>query len=458
MTTFLSVCDGLGCANLAFSPLGWKQVLSSEIDAAPRSTLAHHLGAADARRTLPSGSIPLWGDFTALRVRHLRRIGVRLPDVLCGGTPCQSFSVAGQRGGMTDPRGELTIAFLKLLDALDAARLADGLPPVVALWENVPGVLNHPDNPFGHVLSGLVGEDTPIRPAGGKWSDAGLAVGPSRAAAWRVLDAQYFGLAQRRERVFVVASAREGFDPATILFEPDGVRRHSPPSREAGEGAAPTVTGGARQRGGYSHDDVPLTSATLTAGYGERAGQDFDKPGALVTAYRIAGDGAVYEEGEVTTPLTRGTDPSANVIAFDTTQITSATNRCNPQQGDPCHPLSAQAHPPAVAFALRGRDGGAMPEVEGEGDTVGTLRAAEGGSSRDYLASTSAVRRLTPRECCALQGVPRDYFDAVLHRGRPLADGPVYKMLGNGWAVPVVAWLGERIAAELATSDQRRAA
>jgi DNA adenine methylase len=161
---------------------------------------------------------------------------------------CQSFSLAGLRKGLSDSRGQLTMSFIALADVIDDVRLERGDEPAIIFWENVPGVLTHKDNPFGCFLAGLAGEDLPLEPPGGRWSDAGLVLGPQRAIAWRTLDAQFFGLAQRRRRVFVIASAREGFDPAEILFEREGLRRDSPPSREAGEGAARTLgasTGGA---------------------------------------------------------------------------------------------------------------------------------------------------------------------------------------------------------------------
>jgi DNA (cytosine-5)-methyltransferase 1 len=190
-------------------------------------------------------------------------------------------------------------------------------------------------------------------------------------------------------------------------------------------------------------------------------------------------------------------------VAFDTTQVTSKANRSNPQPGDPCHPLAAGAHAPAVAFGirsdatregsaktpsadadgrvrlrdpgmgiyaelaptvdasqphavafdLRGREGGAMPE--GEHHTA-NIRASSGGSSRSYIAA-SAVRRLTPRECERLQGFPDDYT-LIPYRGKPAADGPRYKALGNSMAVPVMRWIGERIAAVEAIAPLAEAA
>jgi DNA (cytosine-5)-methyltransferase 1 len=158
---------------------------------------------------------------------------VEAPDLFCGGTPCQAFSVAGLRKSLDDDRGNLSLTFCEIADEIDTARSIQGREPCIVFWENVPGVLNTKDNAFGCFLAGLAGEELPLLPTGGKWTNAGCVFGPKRAIAWRILDAQYFGVAQRRRRVFVVASAREGFDPSKILFEFQGVRRDTAPSREA---------------------------------------------------------------------------------------------------------------------------------------------------------------------------------------------------------------------------------
>lgn len=168
----------------------------------------------------------------------VRRGIVVAPDILVGGTPCQAFSIAGLRDGLLDERGQLTLSFVDLANAMDEVRDNEEKEPTIIVWENVPGVLTSKDNAFGCFLAGLVGEDDPLVPAGERWGNAGVVYGPKRAAAWRVLDSQYFGVAQRRRRVFVIASAREGFDPAAVLFEFHGVRRDFAPSRETREGFA----------------------------------------------------------------------------------------------------------------------------------------------------------------------------------------------------------------------------
>lgn len=216
---FGSVCSGIEAVSVAWRRLPIKPAWFSEIEPFPCAVLAHHYP-----------EVPNLGDMTTIKVRVLSG-DVVAPDVLVGGTPCQAFSLAGLRGSLDDNRGQLTLEFVRLADAIDDRRNE----PAVILWENVPGVLNTKDNAFGCFLAGLAGEDEELQPAGGKWSNAGCVFGPKRAVAWRILDAQYFGVAQRRRRVFVVASARAGFDPAKVLFEFDSLRRDSAPINKQGE-------------------------------------------------------------------------------------------------------------------------------------------------------------------------------------------------------------------------------
>ncbi|PMQ16973.1 DNA cytosine methyltransferase [Janthinobacterium sp. AD80] len=240
--TFGSVCSGLEAASVAWGPLGWRAAWLAEIEPFPCAVLAHHYP-----------DVPNLGDMT--KVAALIRDGfVPAPDVFCGGTPCQAFSIAGLRNSLDDERGNLSLVFCEIADEIDARRAAAGLLPAVVFWENVPGVLSTKDNAFGCFLAGLAGEDDPIEPAGGKWAYAGCVYGPARTVAWRTLDAQYFGVAQRRRRVFVIASAGEGFDPAQVLFEFDGLRRDSPPSRESPQDIAGTVRASAARRGGVQDE------------------------------------------------------------------------------------------------------------------------------------------------------------------------------------------------------------
>lgn len=390
---FFSVCSGIDSASVAWTPLGWRCIGLSEIEAFPRAVLSHHYP-----------DVPLHGDFVALV--DAPPVGA---DVLVGGTPCQSFSLAGGRAGLEDERGNLALQFVRMADAIDDARRRDGRPPAVIVWENVPGVFSVKGNAFGCFLGALVGEDSPIKPHGGKWTDAGLVVGPSRAAAWRVLDAQYFRLAQRRERVFVVASARAGFDPSAVLFEPEGVRRHSPPSREAGAGVARPIAAGTTGGGGYRHDADTADSLIVGAVRASDGGGDVihAQSGHLVAFGGNNTAGPIDVATACNAHGVRQDFETETFITFDSTQITHPENRSNPQPGDPCHPLAAAGHPPTIA----GRH----------------------------------VRRLTPLECERLQGFPDGYTDIPWKRRNWTPDGPRYAALGNSMAVPVMRWIGERI-------------
>ncbi|MEO8491795.1 DNA cytosine methyltransferase [Pseudomonas sp.] len=224
-----SVCSGIEAATQAWHPLGMRAAWFAEIEPFPSAVLAHHYP-----------DVPNHGDMTKLAALVLAG-KIPAPDVLVGGTPCQAFSVAGMREGLMDPRGALTIKYVELADAVDYVRAGQRKPASVIVWENVPGVLSDKGNAFGCFLGALAGEDCELQPSGKKWQDAGCVYGPKRTIAWRVLDAQYFGLAQRRRRVFVVASARDGFDPAEVLFEREGVRRDTAPRRGQGQDVTGTA-------------------------------------------------------------------------------------------------------------------------------------------------------------------------------------------------------------------------
>ena len=209
--TYGSVCSGIEAASVAWEPVGMKPLWFSEIEPFPSAVLAAHWPQVDNL-----------GDMTKLAAA-VRAGDVPAPDLLVGGTPCQAFSVAGLRGGLSDERGQLTLSYVELADSIDEKREQNGEQPAIIVWENVPGVLSSKDNAFGCFLAGLAGESEELKPTGEKWTNVGYVSGPKRTIAWRIPDAQYFGVAQRRRRVFVVASARTDICPAEILFEYDSM-------------------------------------------------------------------------------------------------------------------------------------------------------------------------------------------------------------------------------------------
>ena len=230
---FGSVCSGIEAASVAWASLGWKAAWFSEIEPFPCEVLKHHFP-----------DVTNMGDMTLLPER-IASGEVEPPEMLCGGTPCQAFSYAGKRLSLDDYRGNLTLTFCEIADSIDHVRTICGDEPCIIFWENVPGVLSTKDNAFGCFLGQLVGADAPLSSGAKRWPSAGVVAGPKRKAAWRVLDAQHFGVPQRRRRVFVVASAREreGFDPAEILFERKGVCGDSEKGGGEGSGVAPAAHG-----------------------------------------------------------------------------------------------------------------------------------------------------------------------------------------------------------------------
>lgn len=470
---YLSVCSGIEVAALAWVPLGWQPVLVSEIEAFPREVLRIRHGAFDARFARPAGSLALWGDFTALRMRHLRRLGIDPADidVLVGGTPCQGFSVAGLRGSLSDPRGGLSLAFIRLAHAIQSARARAGKPGLVVVWENVPGVLNTPDNALGCFLAALVGADDALHSPlqRGRWPSAGMVSGPRARAAWRVLDAQHFGLAQRRDRVFLAGSLGNGPDPAEILFEPESLRGHPPAGREAAEDVAATLTssaggvsgkddiagrvvagtlaGGARSSGGYSVDDIPLVAGALTRGdrgiSPDQAAAGMIIP-ALATTLR-ARDGAKGVDSDATDTLI----PMAfgGGVQRGSRDLAAALT-AHPSRSDFETETFVVGQPIAFDCKAGGETSFSI------GDLPGALRGDGHGGGHAAVAQASGVRRLMPTECEALQGVPRN-FTRIPWRGQPeelCPDGPRYRALGNAYPKHVLAWIGRRIGRALTTT------
>ncbi len=304
---------------------------------------------------------------------------------------CQAFSIAGLRGGLDDERGALTLKYVELANAIDDKRAESFLKPAVIVWENVPGVLSSADNAFGCFLAGLAGEDAPFepgdRPESGKsnafwrwdgktgchapkWPQCGCIYGPQRKVAWRILDAQYFGVAQRRRRVFVVASARTDLDPATVLFEFEGVRRNIAPSR--GEGKETT---------------------RYTSNIAIRSCDDTN-----IVAMAHGQGGAEIK-----------TDNSAPTLT------------CN--------------HEAPIVLLVDGRMRRLIP-VECE--------RLQGFPDGHTLIPTEKRKKVSSDELAYLR---KNYPDLSEEEAAMLAaDGPRYKAIGNSMAIPVMRWIGDRIA------------
>jgi DNA (cytosine-5)-methyltransferase 1 len=495
---FGSVCSGIEAASVAWHPLGWKAAWLSEIEPFPSAVLKHHYP-----------DVPNLGDMTTLPERILSG-EIEAPDVFCGGTPCQAFSVAGLRKSLEDARGNLSLTFVGIANAIDHVRSVRSAPPAIVFWENVPGVLSTSDNAFGCFLGALAGEDEPIIPSGGKWTNAGCVFGPQRAVAWRVLDAQYFGVAQRRRRVFVVASARDNFNPAEILFEFDGVRRDTAPSREARKEVTEcagtlTANGGGLNRpagnaneldfcvtvdgyrsssiGGYSEGcgtlranggDLGGGSETLVSqptyaiqgsmiGRNDNAGPQGDGINEEVcftqncverhaVAQPIAWDEELNPSVDVAGTLLRGGAggrhdgvaqpmPINTMVALRHEALGEGTGFGIGDAGDPAYTLT-KGHSHAVAQPIAFQQTADCLTAAYGTKWNGNASATNGSL---FAAQSMAVRRLTPIECERLQGFPDNYTNIPWRNKPESPDGPRYKALGNSWAVPVVAWIGQRI-------------
>ena len=436
---YLSVCSGIEAATVAWHPLGFEAAGFSEIEPFARAVLSHHYPL-----------VPLHGDFTALTEQDYGAI-----DLLVGGTPCQSFSIAGLRKGFADDRGNLALGFI---------RLAQSAKPRWVVWENVPGVLSiDGGRTFGTFLGAL--------------AECGYGF------AYRILDAQYFGVPQRRRRVFVIGYLGDWRPAAAVLFERESLQRDITPCRETRQEVAGTFK--SRTSSGGWGADVDLASSgymrpvagTLGARTClSRGAQDADC-GHLI-ARTLMGASAKH-------------DAELETYVVDKQKQWPADVACtlNAQYGDKMgledqHALAgAPLFVPARAYNVtycdakgrrKDRPNGGMYVSETEqsktvtagGDrstyiafepgsiarnagptnlreTCSTLRA-EMGDNQPAVLTQMAVRRLTPRECERLQGFPDDYT-LIPYRGKPAADGPRYKALGNSMHTGTMRWLGERI-------------
>lgn len=406
--TYGSVCSGIEAASVAWEPLNMKAEWFSEIESFPCAVLNHHWP-----------EVKNLGDMTTIADK-LKAGEVIAPDVLVGGTPCQAFSVAGLRGGLSDERGQLTLSFVELADCIDEIRKNEGKEPAIIVWENVPGVLSSKDNAFGCFLAGLAGESEELKPAGGKWSNAGVVSGPQRTISWRILDAQYFGVPQRRRRVFVVATARKDISVPEILFEQAGMRGDIETSRTQAE--AITSDAGECLASGNQTTGTILANCGAKHWLGNQ--EAFTGDFHVVNTFRLLAFGKYAQDKTASTINIRDGKSATDLIVI------------NHQQ---------------PAIALTGNTIGRKPENGGNGngcnesDISYTLTKVD----RHGVSVNNIVRRLTPIECESLQGFP-DNHTKVPFKDKSIGDCPDghrYRALGNSMAVPVMRWIGERICA-----------
>jgi DNA (cytosine-5)-methyltransferase 1 len=449
--TFASVCSGIEAASAAWHPLGWRAAFLSEIEPAPCSVLAHHYP-----------DVPNLGDMT-----KYKEWPDAVFDVLIGGTPCQSFSVAGLRKGLDDPRGNLALVFLGILDRYR---------PRWVVWENVPGVLSSeshaapdpvpPADPVDMERDGQEMDTVDEYDSEELHAFNSFVAGLSELGygiAYRVLDAQYFGVAQRRRRVFVIGCLGDTARAQAVLFERESLSGHPAPRREAGKGStyttSPSLTASgcgtertgesrgqdclipeispalkARDYKGPSSDGagdgmplIPEIAHTLRAD-GFDASEDGTGRGTPIIAYDARGNG----DGHLAQTMTD--DHESRVTDYTTIVMPTLVSNGDAHSGF----RNEHGIVPVAFNSDQSEKARSMGERE---EHTPTLRA--GGEIS--MARGMEVRRLTPLECSRLQGFPDNYLD-VLHNGKPMADGPRYKALGNSMAVPVIRWLGERIA------------
>lgn len=391
---YLSMFSGIEAASVAWEPLGWTPLAFAEIEKFPASVLKHHYP-----------HVPNLGDVTKVDWDEFARTTGR-PDLIVFGSPCQSFSVAGKRLGLDDPRGNL---------ALYALDVVNRLRPSWFLFENVPGLLSSGDGrDFGQFLA-TVGEC-------------------GYQCAWRILDAQYvrvdgFGRAvpQRRRRVFVVGHLGDWRRPAAVLFERESLLGNSPPRRQAGERVAGTIDGGAHP-GSYNGQDAYngklITSHEIAQSLLAKANSSHRADAESYVAHSLRAEGFDASED---LHMGRGVAlaPTLRAGGFTDSHADAGVM-------------------PVIAYGLR-RDADRSGEAATPSpDASGRLRLRDAGFNAyegpHTVATSLVVRRLTPRECERLQGFPDDYTAIP-----KAADGPRYKALGNSMAVNCMRWLGRRI-------------
>jgi len=434
-----SVCSGIEAASVAWHNLGWEPQWFSEIEQFPSEVLKHRFPA-----------VPNLGDMTTINQNPIA--DERPIDLLVGGTPCQSFSVAGLRKGLADPRGNLMLTFLSI---------ADKFRPKWVVWENVPGVLSsNGGRDFGTFL-GALGE---------------LGYG----FAYRVLDAQHFGVAQRRRRVFVVGYLGDWRVAAAVLFESESLQGNTKPSRKKGKEITSNAEGSVGEAGDVScagGNLSPTVTSKWKTGYGGPSGSN--ETGNMVYAPTVIdraafnqGENAQYEPrietGETMSSLVaKGPHAVAQPMAVDwrTAQvdqgITQTLKTDLAKMSGPCiavdtYNYTTNDHTTQTIRSQSDTEhiGAVLQPMAFDWQSGGDMRGMNLQEKTQLqrcqtpaVMHSMAIRRLTPKECERLQGFPDDWTK-IPYRNKDAdqcPDGPRYKACGNSMAVPVMRWIGERI-------------
>jgi DNA (cytosine-5)-methyltransferase 1 len=413
---YLSVCSGIEAATVAWHHMGWKPVGFSEIEKFPSQVLAHHYP-----------QVTNFGDMTKYKEWKIDSVGL-----LVGGTPCQSFSVAGLRKGLSDPRGNLALTYVGILDHFR---------PKWFIWENVPGVLSsNQGRDFAAFLTslGIIGYG---------WS-------------YRVLDAQYFGVAQRRRRVFVVGCLGDWRPAAEVLFESDCLRRDTKKGREKRKettdsplpsivGTLDTECGGGRKahQSVMSGHFIPTfwngsqTAETITCTSNDQRMPDKNRFQAVIQAYEWHNQDSRIKPVDVAATLNCNAGGREGHLIQTVYENHPSDSRVK-KMGDVCQTVTSSW----------GTGGGNIPFVQSFGwqnspsqsMSVDSITPTLDKSKTPAIVKNMAVRRLTPIECERLQGFPDGYTD-IKPNNKDTPDGHRYKALGNSMAVPVMRWIGERI-------------
>lgn len=437
---YLSLFSGIEAATVAWHSLGWECVGVSEIEPFPCAVLAHHYP-----------NVPNLGDVTKITERDIQALGHI--DLVVFGSPCQDLSVAGKRRGLAGERSGL---FHTAIDIIEWARKHCGCR--WALWENVPGAFSSNNGrDFATVVELLAGLDSADVPPKG-WGFEGCAVGTEAMVEWAVLDAQWFGVAQRRRRVFALADFGDWTGRPPILLEPEGLRGDSAPCRKQGQiVAALTANGvgtcGADDNQAQAGHIRPVVgkwpaevASTLDAAFGKKLGLENPHVNSgcplFVPAYGIPGNwiGRAPENGG------NATEPMVDVAPCQT-----RTDKHGVAYGFNSNALPDQIRLTAeLSETLTCSQYAAITQY---GETAGTLTARHDSSpchdrGQNMVAQPGMqVRRLTPVECERLQGFP-DNYTLIPWKNKPAdqcPDGPRYKALGNSMAVPVMRWIGQGI-------------